>query len=210
MIDHRQVKIACVLHRPPHYPGVRHGTPVVRNGDRTGGFHLAHFGEFRAVRRFCDRTDRENIGEAGTLRLLDHVSRDRGVVVDRICVRHRTNARPTAGNRRRTAGRDRFFMLLPRLAQMDVHVDKTRSNDQAGSVKNLGHRRVRSFGQATPRPLPVLNEKALPLFWFSAGSIRWPFLINNFITSFVFSTSLQSPNTEPPFAPQRRISPDPK
>ena len=137
MVDHRQVKIACVLHRPPHDPGVWHGPAVIRNGDGTGGFHLAHFGQFRAVRRFCDRTDRENIGEAGTLGLFDHITRDRGIVVDRVCIRHRANARPTARNRRRTARRDRFLMLLSRLAQMDVHVDKTRSNDQAAGVKNL-------------------------------------------------------------------------
>ena len=158
MVDHRQVKIACVLHRTPHYPGVRHRTPVVRDGDRTGGFHLAHFGEFRAVRRFCDRTDRENIGKARTLRLLDHVPRDRGVVIDRIRIRHRTNARPTARNRRRTARRDRFLMLLSRLTQMDVHVDKSGRDDQAARVKNLSIVRYR-FTLAEPsRDLTILDQ----------------------------------------------------
>ena len=58
-------------------------------------------------------------------------SRHRRVVVDRIGVRHARDGREAAGDGRRRAGRDRLLVLLPRLAQVHVHVDEPGRHDAA-------------------------------------------------------------------------------
>ena len=128
MVDHRQVEILCILHRPPHNAGIRNGPAIVRDRYRTGRLHFAHLGEFGTIRGLCDRPDREDVGQARVLGLLDHVAGDGGVVIDRIGVRHRANGRPTAGRGRRTTRGDRFLMLLPRLTQVNMQIDKPRSD----------------------------------------------------------------------------------
>ena len=96
-----------------------------------------------------------------TLGLFDHVSRDRGIIVDWVGIRHWTNTCPSTRDRRRTARRDRFLVLLSGFPQMDVHVNKAGSDDQARSVKNLG---ILGFGViwADPsRDLAVLDQQIL-------------------------------------------------
>ena len=74
--------------------------------------------------------------------LFDDETRDGGIVVDRIGVRHRTDAGPTAGDRRGRAAGDRLFVLLTRLTQVRVQIDETGRDDQSGCVEH-----VRVFGR---------------------------------------------------------------
>ena len=54
-------------------------------------------------------------------------------------VRHAGHRGEAAGDRGRGAGRNRFLVLLPRLAQVHVHVDETRDRSRAGrNVDDLG------------------------------------------------------------------------
>jgi hypothetical protein len=92
------------------------------------------------------------------LRLLDDETRDRRIVVDRIGIRHRAHARPTARDRRRRARLNRLFILLPRLAQVRVQVYETGRDDETLRVEYF-----RAFGHAVTvrqqrRDAPVLDQ----------------------------------------------------
>jgi hypothetical protein len=71
-------------------------------------------------------------------RTLDDVTRDRRTVVHGRGIRHATHGREAArGSGSRTA-LDRLGVLEARLAQMDVHVDEPRGDDQPVRVEYLG------------------------------------------------------------------------
>src|SRR2546425_8756415 len=59
-------------------------------------------------------------------------------VVPRLRVRHAADGGEPAAGRRARSRLNRFRRFLPRLAQMAVQVNKTRRDDQAGSVKYFG------------------------------------------------------------------------
>ena len=72
------------------------------------------------------------------LSLFDHKSRYGRVVVHRIRVGHRADRRESSGYRGRRAARDRFFIFVARLAEVNMHVYETRRDDQSSSIENLG------------------------------------------------------------------------
>ena len=59
---------------------------------------------------------------------------------------------------------DRLLMLLPRLAQMHVHVDKARSDEQPARVKDLTVLRLSSSGPIHAATLPSSMRMSCPLF----------------------------------------------
>ncbi len=100
---------------------------------------------FLATRHGADRIDTREVGLG---RLLQDVLGDAGVVVDGTGVRHARDGREAAGHRRRHAGRDRFLVLLPGLAEMDVHVDETGTDDE--SARDLDDGDVAIDGKIAP------------------------------------------------------------
>ena len=68
----------------------------------------------------------------------DDVTDDRRIVADGISVGHTANLRKAAGNCRRTAAGDIFFVLKTRLAQVNVHIDQTGENIQLRRVDHPG------------------------------------------------------------------------
>ena len=54
------------------------------------------------------------------------------MVVHRVGVRHAGNRRESAGDGGSGAGRHRLLVRLPRLAQMDMHVDEAGTDDETG------------------------------------------------------------------------------
>ena len=138
VIDDRQIESARVFHRAAHHRRRRHGPPVVRNRNDAGVFHLAHLGEFRPFRLFRDRANRKHVREIRALCLLDYKARHGRVVIDWMRVGHRANCREAAGDRGRRAAGNRFFVFLPRLAQVHVQVDETGRDDQTGRIDHLG------------------------------------------------------------------------
>jgi hypothetical protein len=90
-------------------------------------------------------------------RLLEDELRDTGVVVDRIRVRHARDGGESARDRRRGTAGDRFFMLLPGLAQVHVNVDEARRDDPAArDLEYLGAIDRKVLPDALD--LPVFNQ----------------------------------------------------
>ena len=73
-------------------------------------------------------------------------------------VRHARDRREAAGDRRRGAGRDRFLVLLSRLAQVHVHVDQTRDRRRARSACRRRRRRVDGQIAADPRDAVAVDQ----------------------------------------------------
>src|SRR5205823_4592043 len=69
-------------------------------------------------------------------------------IVDRFGVGHRTDGSESASGCGARAGLNGFSMLKAGLAQMDVHVDESRRDDEAGGVEHLGvlRRKIRPDG----------------------------------------------------------------
>jgi hypothetical protein len=84
-----------------------------------------------------DRADREYVNDGVTTRFLDDVAGDGGVVVHRRRIRHRTNRRESTRGRGARPALDGFRVLESRLAQVHMHVDETRRDDQSRRVKLL-------------------------------------------------------------------------
>ena len=141
MIDHRQIEGARRLHGAAHHARVHHRPAVVGDGHDPGIFHGADGGQLLARAVLGDRADGENVGDRLLARALDDVAGDGGVVVHRQRIRHAANGRESAGRRGARAGLDGFGVLDTGLAQMHVHVDEARRDDEAGGVE---HFRARS------------------------------------------------------------------
>src|SRR4029077_9315970 len=88
-----------------------------------------------------DGPDRIDPRFAGALRLRLHEAHHTLVVAHRVGVGHGADRGEPAGRRRHGAGRDGLEILLPRLTQMDVHVDQPRSHDLAAAIHHHGARR---------------------------------------------------------------------
>ncbi len=140
VFEHRHVEHARILQRAPHQQRRLHRPSIIGNADAAGRAQLRDVGELIAVRALRDGADRVHACEAGLRRFLQDVLRDAGVVVDRRRVRHARNRGKAPRNRRRRAGRDGFLVFLPRLAEVDVHVEQPRRHDEAS--RHLDDRRA--------------------------------------------------------------------
>ena len=92
---------------------------------------LGDVGELLALLAARHGADRIHARQVRLGRLLQDVLGDAGVVVHRAGVRHAGDGREAAGDGRGRARRDRLLVLLPRLAQVHVHVDEPGTDDEA-------------------------------------------------------------------------------
>ena len=123
--------------------------------------HLAHFGQLGAFRIFCKGADGKDVGECRALSLFDHKASYRGAIVHGPRVRHCANSREAAGYSSRSAAGDRFLVFVTRLAQVHVHIDKTRRDDEASRVKNFSSFRHAVTVSRKSDHAAVLNEEVL-------------------------------------------------
>ena len=141
VLDDRHLEHAGVFERTAHQQRRRHRPSIVGERD------AARLPQLRDVRELLPRlparhrADRIHAGEVRLRRLLQDVFRDAGVVVHRHRVRHARDGREAAGHGGRGAGRHSFLVLLPRLAQMYMHVDQAGTHDEA--ARHLDHGRAR-------------------------------------------------------------------
>jgi hypothetical protein len=164
VIDDGHAEHPGVLEGPPHQERARHRLPVVGERDAPGRFLFAELGELLPFRSHRHSADRIHVGQTRFRRLLEHELRDAGVIVHRIGVGHARNTCEAAGNRRSRPRRDRFFVFLPRLAQVHVDVDEPRRHDPpARDLEDVGagDRQI----PANPRNAAVLDshvERTVP------------------------------------------------
>ena len=84
---------------------------------------------------FADGTYGEDQGRRGSASFRDDVRGNRGIVVRRLGIRHRRDGHKTARHRGCAAGRDRFRFLGSGLAEVNMNIEETGSDDQSGRVE---------------------------------------------------------------------------
>jgi ribosomal protein S15P/S13E len=131
MFDHRHAEHRRVLERAAHQQRRRHRPPIVGDGDTARFPELGQIGELLARLPARDRADRVDARETRLRGLAKNVGGDAGVVVHGRRVRHAGDGGEPAGHGRRRARRDRLLVLLPRLAQVHVHVDQARADHES-------------------------------------------------------------------------------
>ena len=138
MLDHRQVEVLGIEQGAAHQLGVGDRVPIVRDCHHSGRYHVADLGQLLPLLPLAHRTDGIDPGKSVPPGLGGDVLADRPVVVDRLGVGHTRHGRKAAGGRRQRATADGLFVLLPRLAQMDVHVDEARGHHLTRGVHHFG------------------------------------------------------------------------
>ena len=161
VIDYRQIESARIFHRAPHHSGRGDRATVIRHGNDACILHLAHFGELSARRVFRDGADWKDVCTGGARGLLNDKASNRGIVINRVRIRHGADRREAAGDGCRGAAGNRFLVFVPRFAQMDVHVDEAGCDDQAGGVKDLDAVRNGVAMARTPDDAAILEQKVL-------------------------------------------------
>lgn len=132
VLDHRHVEHARVFERATREERRGHRMPIVGHRDTAGLAKLRNVGQLLALLPARDRADRIDPRQPGLGRLLEDEARDAGVVVHRIRVGHARDGGEPARDRRVDTRGHRFLVLLPRLAQVHVHVDEARADDEPG------------------------------------------------------------------------------
>ena len=144
VLDHRHVEHARVLERAAREDRRRHRQPVIGHRHAAGLFQFGDVGELFALLSPRHRANWIHARQSGFRGLLQDQLRHAGVVVDRLGVRHARHGGEAACHRRRGARRHRFLVLLPRLAQVHVHVDESRAHHKAGRQIHNRARHLRS------------------------------------------------------------------
>ena len=131
---------------------------------------------------FGDRADWKNVCELSRMALFNHETSHRWIVVYWIRVGHCADTRPSACHRRGRACGNCLLVLLSGLAQMRVKIDKAWRHDQSGRIEPSARPQVKVLDRSsTPTTRPSSTRRFLPALISCAGSITYPFTINNFI-----------------------------
>lgn len=142
MREAQQAEIGGVFDAEAHHARIRHGPAVVADGDRARLFHLAHFGQLLSLFADGDGADGMHLAHPRLFPAGDDIADDRRVVADGRGIGHAADLREPAAHRRRAAAGDVFFILEPRLAQVNVHVDQAGEHMQPRGVDRF---RLRVF-----------------------------------------------------------------
>ena len=127
-----------VFQRAAHQLRVAYGLAVVRYRYAPGLFKFTHLGQALALAPLGDAADREDVDHRLVLGLVDHVGGNRLAVDDRGGVGHAGHGGEAPCRRRTAAGRDVFLILQARIAQVHMHVDETRGDNQSRRVDARG------------------------------------------------------------------------
>jgi hypothetical protein len=141
VVGHRYAERPGVLQRGAHQMARDDRLAVVAHGDGPRPDQLTELGQLLSLLPEGDGPDRIDPRFAGALRLRLHEAHHTLVVAHRVGVGHGADRGEPAGRRRHGAGRDGLEIFLPRLAQVDVHVDQSRSHHLAAGIHHHGARR---------------------------------------------------------------------
>ena len=144
--DHRRAERQRVLHRPAIEIRIHDALAVVGERHAAGLGQLGELGQLLAAEPARHRADRVDAHAAFAARFVEDVVGDRAVVVDGLRVGHRAHGGEATGRGRARTGRDGLLVLVAGLAQVDVHVDESRTDDFARRVDDLpalGRRELR-------------------------------------------------------------------
>ena len=134
VLDNRQVQFGAKTHGIAHHFVVENRLAIIRHGNRSGALQRCKIRQRRPTassRRGCDGEYIDHgsaLGMAQPSYPLCSIHHGSGVG-------HGANgSESTRGGRSRPAG-DRLFVVLPRLAQVNVEIDKSRCNNQPARIE---------------------------------------------------------------------------
>ena len=118
-------------------PCIINRNTVVGEEPRTRIRHRRHVDQLAPGKIPRDGGDRDQSRGADLTRLLEHIVRNCGSVVDRRGIRHRGDGREAARRGGAEPARDRLFLRKAGVAQMDMRIDQTRHHPPSGTVDDL-------------------------------------------------------------------------
>ena len=95
------------------------------------------FGYAFAVRAGGYRADGVNMGQIRLRGFAQDKFGDRPVVIDRLCIGHARNGCEASGHGGGRAGDDGFLVFQSGLAQVHMHIDKSRRDDKTCKVNDF-------------------------------------------------------------------------
>ncbi len=144
-----------VLERPAHHPGVGDRQPVVGEAERAGLAQRRHLGQLAPLHAAGDGRDEAGRDDRLGLGPLAERRDDRGIVDDRVGVRHRDDPAVAARGGGPGPGLDVLAVLLAGRPQMDVRVEEGREGVEPAGVDLLaavGKLAVARFGDRCDPP----------------------------------------------------------
>lgn len=136
------VEHARIFHGLTHKIAALYVAAVVGECDGTGRSHTAHSGKFFPFKALGKRADDIDLDETFLCNFIFQPLYDNRAVNDGLCVRHGRDPCKTAGRSSHSAAANGLFRRLSRLTQVDVHVDKTRRDDEPPGVQDDCIRRI--------------------------------------------------------------------
>jgi hypothetical protein len=140
--DHRRADELRVLEDVAHHAAIHDRLAVVAERHRSRFDQRGHLGHGGALEAPRGGGHRVHAGGRVVIGAIEDEVRHRGVVVDRMRVGHARHRREAARHRGASAAADVFLVLLPRLAQMAVHVDEAGRHPAPLHVEDLGALRL--------------------------------------------------------------------
>ena len=160
VLNQRYVEHAGVLERPAHQQRRRHRMPVVADRHTPRLPQLRNVGQQLAFGSLGYGTDWIDAGQVGFRGFGQDQRRDIRVVVHRRRVRHTRDRREPSSDGGRCTSGNGLLVFLPGLAQMHVHVDQPRADDQPRW--NLDDGRAIDWNVAAdPCDTPVFNQHVI-------------------------------------------------
>ncbi len=134
VLDNRKAQLSAQPQALAHDVVIENRPAVIGYSHRARALQAAKVREHRAFAGVRRGRNRKHVDHRASLRLAQPVHPLLRIDCRR-CIRHAAHGREPARRSRRRAGRNRLFVCLPGLAQMDVQVNQSRSDDQPPGVE---------------------------------------------------------------------------
>ena len=139
VIKHRNSGLHCLPHCPFHQRCILNRPAVLGYGRCAGIRKSGDVGELFPLLTLCDRADLHHMDRGERRALEPHIIQLVWIVDNRFRVGHRANRRESAAGCCLRACPDILLVCLPRIAQMDMEIDKPRHHPAPGCVYRNSH-----------------------------------------------------------------------
>ncbi|MPM65994.1 hypothetical protein SDC9_112898 [bioreactor metagenome] len=157
MVADKHMKFCCLQHGVFHDSGILHGPPIVREGNGARRLHGGVVGGLFAGKPYRHGSAGLNFDRCG---MGAHIGYDFGAVGGRRRIGHGQYRCDAAGGGCQSSGGNVLFVCLPRLPQVDVHIDKARRCAESRRIDDVGTCR-RLCGKAAVFDINVASAHSL-------------------------------------------------
>jgi hypothetical protein len=151
MLNYGKIEQLRIFQRTAEQAAIHDRFPVIGNADDSGFHHFADFGEGLPFLFASHRADGENERGRRPFCFGNDVGRNGWIIVGRFGVRHRSDSHEASRNRSSPASGDRFRLFGSGLAQMNMDIKKTWSDNQTRCIEL---RNIRDIGLANGNDFP--------------------------------------------------------